>query len=66
MQQIYPDISDLFEAKARRRRELAALTWEAKVRIIEQMQRLLPKDAWQIKPIQKSSWQPSSLDYAKS
>ena len=62
MQQIYPDISDLFEAKARRRRELAALTWEAKVRIIEQMQRLLPKDAWQIKSGQKSSWQPSGLD----
>ena len=47
MEQVYPDISDLFAAKVRRRRELAALSWEEKVRIIEQMQRLLPKDAWQ-------------------
>ena len=47
MQQFYPDISDLLEEKARRRRELAALTWEEKVRIVEQMQQLLPKGAWQ-------------------
>ena len=49
MQQFYPDISDLFEAKARRRRELAALSWEEKIRIIERMQQLLPKGAWQVK-----------------
>ena len=35
MQQLYPDVSDLFEAKARRRHELMALSWEEKVRIIE-------------------------------
>ncbi len=57
MQQFYPDISDLLEAKARRRRELAALTWEEKVRIIQRMQQLLPKDAWQIRSVQKSNWQ---------
>ena len=57
MQQFYPDISDLLEAKARRRRELAALTWEEKVRIVEQMQQLLPKGAWQVKSVQKTNWQ---------
>jgi hypothetical protein len=57
MQQFYPNISDLLEAKARRRRELAALTWEEKVRIIQRMQQLLPKGAWQIKSVQKSNSQ---------
>lgn len=42
----YPDISSLLEAKERRRRELAALSWEEKVAIIEQMNRLLPKETW--------------------
>ena len=57
MQQFYPDISDLLEAKARRRRELAALTWEEKIRIVERMQQLLPKGAWQVRPVQKANWQ---------
>lgn len=47
----YPDITDLLEAKARRRRELAALTWEEKVAIVRQMQFLLPKGVWGTKPI---------------
>jgi hypothetical protein len=46
MQKPYPDISDLLEAKARRRRELAALSWEEKVEIVRRMQVSLPKDAW--------------------
>jgi len=49
MAQTYPDISDLLKAKAKRRRELAALSWEEKVKIIEQMQRLLPKGMWHVK-----------------
>ena len=50
MQQKYPDITDLLEAKARRRRELAALSWEEKVEIVLQMQLLLPKGIWQVRP----------------
>lgn len=46
MQQVYPDISDILSAKARRRLALAALSWEEKVAIIEQMQTLLPKGLW--------------------
>jgi hypothetical protein len=46
MQPTYPDISDLLAARARRRLELAALSWEAKVAIIERMRQLLPRDAW--------------------
>lgn len=46
MPQPYPDISDLLQAKAKRRRELAALSWEEKIKIVEQMQRLLPRGKW--------------------
>ena len=46
MQQTFPDLSSLFAAKAQRRLALAALSWEAKVAIIEQMQQLMPKAAW--------------------
>src|SRR3990172_4282397 len=42
----YPDISKIFVAKARRRLALAALSWEEKVAIIEQMRRQLPKNMW--------------------
>jgi hypothetical protein len=49
-QQKYPDISDLLEAKARRRRELAALSWEEKIEIVRQMQSSVPKDAWTRSP----------------
>lgn len=52
MQQTYPDISNLLAAKARRRSELAALSWEAKVAIIERMRQLLPRDAWKSRPVQ--------------
>ncbi|MEK7441751.1 MAG: hypothetical protein AAB571_12490 [Chloroflexota bacterium] len=54
MPQTYPDISDLLKAKAKRRRELAALSWEEKVKIIERMQRLLPKGMWREKPTQRT------------
>lgn len=59
MQKVYPDISDLLEAKARRRRELAALSWEEKVKIIQQMQLLLPKGAWHVRPELNTGWQVS-------
>jgi hypothetical protein len=43
MHQNYPDIPDILFAKAQRRWALAALSWEEKVAIIEQMRILLPK-----------------------
>jgi hypothetical protein len=43
---LYPDISGILAAKAQRRRALAALPWEEKVAIIEQMRVLLPKGLW--------------------
>jgi hypothetical protein len=46
MQQTYPDISRILSAKAQRRQALAALSWEEKVAIIEQMRVLLPKGQW--------------------
>ena len=46
MQPVYPDISDIVAAEARRRRALAALSWEEKVAIVEQMRALLPKGMW--------------------
>jgi len=46
MQPVYPDISGILAAKAQRRRALAALSWEEKVAIIEQMRVLLPKGMW--------------------
>ena len=46
MKHAYPDISSILSAKARRKLELAALSWEEKVAIIEQMQELLPKGLW--------------------
>lgn len=46
MTQVYPDISDILLAKQERRRVLVALSWEEKVAIIEQMQRLLPRGQW--------------------
>jgi hypothetical protein len=42
----YPDITPLLAAKQRRRQELAALSWEEKVAIIEKMRRLLPRHQW--------------------
>jgi hypothetical protein len=46
MQQMYPDISGILFAKAQRRAALAALPWEEKVAIVEQMRVLLPKYPW--------------------
>lgn len=46
MKSSYPDISEILSAKAERRQILAALSWEEKVAIIEQMQQLLPKKMW--------------------
>ncbi|MDP2645414.1 MAG: hypothetical protein Q8P24_10775 [Desulfobacterales bacterium] len=46
MKSSYPDISEILSAKAERRQTLAALSWEEKVAIIEQMQQLLPKRMW--------------------
>jgi predicted nucleotidyltransferase len=45
-QSSYPDISDILSAKAQRRQTLAALSWEEKVAIVEQMRQLLPKELW--------------------
>ena len=41
MDEVSPEIQALFEAKARRRKELAALPWPEKVRILVQMQRMI-------------------------
>ena len=49
MKASYPDISDILSAKAQRRQTLAALSWEEKVAIIEQMRQLLPKTMWKDK-----------------
>ena len=46
MQPVYPDISAILTAKAQRRRALAALSWEEKMAIVEQMQTWLPKGMW--------------------
>lgn len=46
MERVYPDVTPLLEAKAERRRKLAALSWEDKVAIIERMRALLPGNAW--------------------
>ena len=48
MEKTYPDISSLLKAKALRRRELAALSWEEKVAIIKRMNQLLPEEKWNI------------------
>jgi hypothetical protein len=45
----YPDISHILVAKAQRRLALAALSWEEKVAIIEQMRRQSPKNMWRPK-----------------
>lgn len=51
MRQGYPDISDILQAKQQRRLALAALSWEEKVAIIEQMQRLLPRGQWKSRTV---------------
>jgi len=66
MQQTYPDISSLLAAKAQRRSELAALSWEAKVAIIERMRQLLPRDAWKSRPAHHAPEQGASPGLAAS
>ncbi|MBL7181153.1 MAG: hypothetical protein ISS65_13250 [Desulfobacterales bacterium] len=46
MKSSYPDISGILSAKAQRRQTLAALSWEEKVAIVEQLQQLLPRGMW--------------------
>ncbi len=53
MEKAYYDISAILAAKAERRRALSALSWEEKVAIIEQMQRLQPRGIW--KPAETSN-----------
>ena len=53
----YPDISAILAAKQQRRRDLAALSWEAKVAIIERMRQLRPHDGWR-RDVQQSGGQP--------
>jgi hypothetical protein len=55
MTQVYPDISAILQAKQERRLALAALSWEEKVAIIEQMQRLLPRGQWKCMTIRLQS-----------
>lgn len=49
MRPAYPDISNILIARAQRRAALAAMSWEEKVAIIEQMRILLPRGSW--KPV---------------
>jgi hypothetical protein len=42
----YPDISHILSAKAQRRLALAALSWEEKMVIVEQMRASLPRGMW--------------------
>ena len=45
-QQVFPDVSIIFEAKKKRRLELAKLPWEEKVAILETMRSSFPKGVW--------------------
>jgi hypothetical protein len=49
MSQNYPDPTNLFAAKAQRRLELIALSWEEKIAIVTLMRQSLPKNAWRNK-----------------
>lgn len=42
-QKTYPGVSHIFAAKEERRRQLAALSWEEKVKIIEKMREAMPR-----------------------
>lgn len=59
MKSFYPDISEILSAKAARRQILAALPWEEKVAIIEQMQKLLPKGMWKDRVTDKKGLYPN-------
>jgi hypothetical protein len=45
----YPDISHILVEKAQRRLALAALSWEEKVAIVEQMRQQSPRKMWRPK-----------------
>lgn len=66
MEKVYPDITPLLQAKAERRRALAALSWEEKVAIIERMRQLLPKDAWRDKSTEHESLPSTQNNQEKS
>lgn len=55
MAQVYPDITAILQAKQERRLALAALSWEEKVAIIEQMQRSLPRGLWKSHAIREQA-----------
>ncbi len=61
----YPDISEIISAKTIRRQELAALSWEEKVAIILQMQKLLPKGKWKdrVSDTKMNNEQPSEPEF---
>ena len=63
MKQDYPDISSILAAKARRRRALAALSWEEKVAIIDQMRKSMPKGMWKDAPEGQDSSMPPQADH---
>jgi len=58
MKSSYPDISGILFAKAQRRQTLAALSWEEKVAIVEQMRKLLPRGMWKDRVADKKSDRP--------
>jgi hypothetical protein len=60
MKSSYPDISEILSRKAGRRQILAALSWEEKVAIIEQMQQLLPQGMWKDRVTDKKRARPGS------
>ena len=66
MQPVYPDISGILAAKAQRRRALAALPWEEKVAIIEQMRALLPKGMWRDRRTDETSSGPEEVRHVKN
>jgi hypothetical protein len=63
MKQDYPDISSILAAKTRRRRALAALSWEEKVAIIDQMRKSMPKGMWKDVPEGQGSSMPPQADH---
>lgn len=63
MKQDYPDISGILAAKVRRRRALAALSWEEKVAIVDQMRKSMPKGIWKDPLADSDALAPSQTDH---
>ena len=57
----YPDISQILEAKKKRRRTLAALSWEEKIAIVDIMRTQLRKELW--KPIDRRQSPALSIEH---